>query len=88
MTEGIHFEAFPATLALPAESGSFPFMLLGTPQTAGTLVIKGILFNLSRDMSFFNFDHIFTPQIQFCIMQMLHGRAETCYILARLPPFV
>eukprot|EP00794_Sanderia_malayensis_P011960 gene11960-13197_t len=41
LTEGIEFEAFPATLALPAESGSFPFMLLGTPMHSGTLIIKG-----------------------------------------------
>jgi len=41
ITEGIHFEAFPATLALPAQSGAFPFMLLGLPQTPGALVIKG-----------------------------------------------
>eukprot|EP00795_Rhopilema_esculentum_P008579 gene8579-14587_t len=41
VTEGIQFEAFPATLALPAESGSFPFMLLGIPHTPGNLIIKG-----------------------------------------------
>ncbi|XP_047126724.1 trafficking protein particle complex subunit 9 isoform X1 [Hydra vulgaris] len=41
ITDGIPFEAHPATLALPAESGFIPFMLLGTPKEAGTLVIKG-----------------------------------------------
>jgi len=41
LTDGVEFEAYPATLALPAQSGSYPFMLLGTPKCHGNLVIKG-----------------------------------------------
>lgn len=41
LTEGMQFEAFPATLALPAQSGAFPFMLLGTPNQPGSLKLKG-----------------------------------------------
>lgn len=41
ITEGSEFQSHPATLALPAQSGNFPFMLLGTPSKPGVLVIVG-----------------------------------------------
>ena len=43
LTDGVDFKAVPATLALPAQSGSYPFMLLGTPEQPGQLNIKGII---------------------------------------------
>jgi len=51
ITEGTEFEAHPATLALPSESGSFPFMLLGTPTKPGKLQIKG-------EFSYLNISHL------------------------------
>lgn len=37
----MEFEALPAALSLPAESGLYPVTLVGVPQTTGTITVNG-----------------------------------------------
>nr|XP_003473346.2 trafficking protein particle complex subunit 9 isoform X2 [Cavia porcellus] len=41
LTSGVEFEALPAALSLPAESGLYPVTLVGVPQTTGTITVNG-----------------------------------------------
>uniref|UniRef100_A0A8C7IG11 Trafficking protein particle complex subunit 9 n=1 Tax=Oncorhynchus kisutch TaxID=8019 RepID=A0A8C7IG11_ONCKI len=41
LTSGVEFEALPAALSLPAESGLYPVTLVGVPRTAGNINISG-----------------------------------------------
>uniref|UniRef100_A0A8C7P989 Trafficking protein particle complex 9 n=2 Tax=Oncorhynchus mykiss TaxID=8022 RepID=A0A8C7P989_ONCMY len=41
LTSGVEFEALPAALSLPAESGLYPVTLVGVPRTAGNINING-----------------------------------------------
>lgn len=50
LPDGIAFETFPASLSLPAESGPYPVNLLGTPRSAGELIILGIFLIINHLM--------------------------------------
>ncbi|XP_064836227.1 trafficking protein particle complex subunit 9-like isoform X2 [Oncorhynchus masou masou] len=41
LTSGVEFEALPAALSLPAESGLYPVTLVGVPRTAGNINVNG-----------------------------------------------
>uniref|UniRef100_A0A8C7NSL0 Trafficking protein particle complex subunit 9 n=1 Tax=Oncorhynchus mykiss TaxID=8022 RepID=A0A8C7NSL0_ONCMY len=41
LTSGVEFEALPAALSLPAESGLYPVTLVGVPRTAGNITVNG-----------------------------------------------
>ncbi|KAA0710000.1 Trafficking protein particle complex subunit 9 NIK- and IKBKB-binding protein [Triplophysa tibetana] len=52
LTSGVDFEALPAALSLPAESGLYPVTLVGVPRTTGNITISGYhscVFGVSSD---------------------------------------